>query len=548
LYDLKDDGVTEVQLNGFYESIGYVIGLQLNDTEIKKVGNNAYITLYEDGGSVDDFSEYNFQVGDKLDLGSKGIKYFKQYDGEKIIVVDSKSDLKSSKGSYTYPSSVKKVLNKRYSTGGGVGKMELRKVYDGRYENSSKEEVLVIDAGIKDSEFTRFAIYDEILDFNVGNTKTKQEAISKLENYVKNNYNVVNKFDNGGDNTDLTKQEILSKYKGKYLDLLIGEDGKHQVIGVSNTKKPRYFLAEEWYNDLYAKGGNVSSIEKKVQEVNRLIDLANKNDISVIDSSSTWESPMKYKPIKYSNGTLYIEYQELDLYKNNRTGIKEYVTKKDKVLKRNMEFDNPLNDIAKMYRKALKQADIMFEDGGNVDSEYSFQGNTMMNGQYQPIYKKDGKYYIKYYNPTHYSFLADESDIKDYRIVKMYENGGTLGSQDIYKLAEEMSEKDFRDKFLTISKSEKDDVESLIRLGDDKKLALITILDKRNEPNNDDFYRQAYHYKTGGKVEDEKVYIDYMNKEKGFKRDRIYFDSYAEAVKWGKKNFERFNTDMINYV
>jgi hypothetical protein len=111
-----------------------------------------------------------------------------------------------------------------------------------------------------------------------------------------------------------------------------------------------------------------------------------------------------------------------------------------------------------------------------------------------------------------------------------------------------MSEKDFRNKFLTLSKSEKDDVEALIRLGDDKKLALITILDKRNEPNNDDFYRQAYHYKAGGEVEDEKVYIDYMNKEKGFKRDRIYFDSYAEAVEWGKKNFERFNTDMINYV
>ena len=54
LYDLKDEGVTEVQLNGFYESIGYVIGLQLNDTEIKKVGNNAYITLYENGGSVDE--------------------------------------------------------------------------------------------------------------------------------------------------------------------------------------------------------------------------------------------------------------------------------------------------------------------------------------------------------------------------------------------------------------------------------------------------------------------------------------------------------------
>ena len=135
-------------------------------------------------------------------------------------------------------------------------------------------------------------------------------SVKELNDYLNKNQILADGGSvDGGDNTnkELTKQEILSKYKGKYLDLLIGEDGKHEVIGISNTKKPRYFLAEEWYNDLYAKGGNVSSIEKKVQEVNRLIDLANKNDISVIDSSSTWESPMKYKPIKYSNGTLYID-------------------------------------------------------------------------------------------------------------------------------------------------------------------------------------------------------------------------------------------------
>jgi hypothetical protein len=59
---------------------------------------------------------------------------------------------------------------------------------------------------------------------------------------------------------------------------------------------------------------------------------------------------------------------------------------------------------------------------------------------------------------------------------------------------------------------------------------------------NDNFY------KAGGEVADEQVYIDYMNKEKDFKQDRIYFNTYAEAVEWGKKNFERFNNDMINYV
>jgi len=84
-----------------------------NDDFRKGRGYNQFIENYAQGGEVEDFSEFDFQVGDKLDLGSKGIKYFKQYDGEKIIVVDSKSDLKTSKGSSTYPSSVKKVLNRK---------------------------------------------------------------------------------------------------------------------------------------------------------------------------------------------------------------------------------------------------------------------------------------------------------------------------------------------------------------------------------------------------------------------------------------------------
>jgi hypothetical protein len=48
-------------------------------------------------------------------------------------------------------------------------------------------------------------------------------------------------------------------------------------------------------------------------------------------------------------------------------------------------------------------------------------------------------------------------------------------------------------------------------------------------------------------ITEEKVYIDYLNKKKGFKQDRIKFKSYEDAVKWAKKNFEKFNPDMIKY-
>lgn len=40
-------------------------------------------------------------------------------------------------------------------------------------------------------------------------------------------------------------------------------------------------------------------------------------------------------------------------------------------------------------------------------------------------------------------------------------------------------------------------------------------------------------------------YIDYLNKDKGFKHDRKYFKSYEEAKKWVIENFEKWDTDMI---
>ena len=49
---------------------------------------------------------------------------------------------------------------------------------------------------------------------------------------------------------------------------------------------------------------------------------------------------------------------------------------------------------------------------------------------------------------------------------------------------------------------------------------------------------------------DEVVYIDFMNKDIGFKTDRKYFkgkNAYKDAVKWARKNFEKFNPDMISY-
>jgi hypothetical protein len=49
------------------------------------------------------------------------------------------------------------------------------------------------------------------------------------------------------------------------------------------------------------------------------------------------------------------------------------------------------------------------------------------------------------------------------------------------------------------------------------------------------------------KVDSEQVYIQFMNKDKAYTQDTKNFNSYADAVSWGKENLDNFNLDMINY-
>lgn len=195
-------------------------------------------------------------------------------------------------------------------------------------------------------------------------------------------------YENGGSVTDMTMIAKAIEYitgTGIERDSIVDKGWKYEfrfkgrkIVSSLHSKliQDTIYSNKKSLIGRYEKGGNVSSIEKKVQEVNRLIELANEKGISVVDSSSTWQSPMKYKPIRYSNGVLYVEYDELDLYKYNRTGESNWVTQKDKVLKRDMQFDNPLNAIAKMYRKALKSEDIELKDGG--DAGFDDTGTSMV--------------------------------------------------------------------------------------------------------------------------------------------------------------------------
>ena len=124
--------------------------------------------------------------------------------------------------------------------------------------------------------------------------------------------------------------------------------------------------------DEFKKGGNVPSMEKRIAFVNNLIALGNANNLNVFDTNNSWEAPMKYNPLKYTNGVLYVSYQELDLYLYLKRGGTKYKKESYKVGKNEMGENvfkgsaqtDTLTKIANMYRKALRGAGIQYADGG----------------------------------------------------------------------------------------------------------------------------------------------------------------------------------------
>ena len=97
-----------------------------------------------------------------------------------------------------------------------------------------------------------------------------------------------------------------------------------------------------------------------------------------------------------------------------------------------MEFDNPLNDIAKMYRKALKQADIMFEDGGSVDGgDYVredlnfYKKGGGVDDDFADLYGGEGFLLSKgYSNPKEVYFQVEDSVIEVTQAQKGLKNIG----------------------------------------------------------------------------------------------------------------------------
>ena len=43
-------------------------------------------------------------------------------------------------------------------------------------------------------------------------------------------------------------------------------------------------------------------------------------------------------------------------------------------------------------------------------------------------------------------------------------------------------------------------------------------------------------------------YIEYLNKDKRFKLDRMYFNTYQDAKEWAINNLSKFDPDVIKTI
>jgi hypothetical protein len=212
-------------------------------------------------------------------------------------------------------------------------------------------------------------------------------------------------FAEGGVNKTPSKKQMLD-----YLKMYFEYYDELRTIAVEEdnilTKKMLPTLDDELlemaYDDAvyeikadteYAKGGNVPSIEKRVAEVNALIKEGNDKGLEVIDETNTWQAPMKYNPLKYSNGVLYISYKELDLYSYNKGRGTKWENKNYRVGKNEMAIrgtaqTQELTQIARMYRKALNH----FNKYGYANGGYMADGGILEVGD--KVMFKGNKYYI----------------------------------------------------------------------------------------------------------------------------------------------------------
>ena len=98
----------------------------------------------------------------------------------------------------------------------------------------------------------------------------------------------------------------------------------------------------------------MKAIERKVLEINELIEFCNTNNVLVTFTDSTWQTPHKYEPLKLSRGCVYSTYYVLDLYDHLKFKHNNWKKETETYPKSSFDQIGDLNYLKKHIKKSIK--------------------------------------------------------------------------------------------------------------------------------------------------------------------------------------------------
>lgn len=191
----------------------------------------------------------------------------------------------------------------------------------------------------------------------------------------------------------------------------------------------------------------------------------------------------------------------------------------DEVL-RNFDFDNaPINSYhLKTFKAELKNAlnkGYKYAKGGAIENQYEGREaediwNSLSVGQrlhFLTDHNEDLN--LKFEQRRELSRLKFDSLSKKIQeefavhvVMGQYADGGYIESgEKLYEIANNMSDNEFQEGYRNLSEKEKDMYDSLLRLGDENKIALVTVLNESKKPKYDKSTWDLYTYANGGEVD-----------------------------------------------
>jgi hypothetical protein len=229
---------------------------------------------------------------------------------------------------------------------------------------------------------------------------------------------------------------------------------------------------------------------------------------------------------------------EFEKHDNNLEKNYEYFTRYAEDISDNMNYD-----VTVMTNSDEQTIMFQFTDWFPEESEepedYAKGGFVTLYDDYDKsagyVIEKENKFWTgkqwsdtKAYAESYKNKKLAEEKLKSIKMAK----GGKL--EKAYEVILQLPNGKMNKRAVLLAKTKEDASKKALNLKEFKQYGYVVI--SANEIK----------YASGGKVK-EKVFIEYLNKSKGYKMDRKYFNSYQEAERWARNNFDKFSSDYIRY-